>query len=101
MKPVPGPRLSVAANLSSRRRLLLATCRAVALYAFAAWVYVALVALIQPQTLSLRLTHLASWPRTDTFGEVSFVVSFVAFWAYTVLRPPRPPFPADPGRAYD
>lgn len=72
-----------------RRRVLSATCRAIALYAFAAWAYVALVALFQPQTLPLRLTHLASWPRTDTFGEISFVVSFFAFLAYTLLRPPR------------
>lgn len=71
-----------------RRALLIATCRTVALYAFAAWVYVAFVALFAPQTLPLQLTHLASWPRTDTFGEVSFVVSLAAFWAYSVLRPP-------------
>jgi hypothetical protein len=81
------PRFSAAPQVSVRRSLLTATCRAVALYAFAAWVYVALVALIQPQTLHLRLTHLAKWPRTDTFGEISFVVSFVAFWGYTLLRP--------------
>jgi hypothetical protein len=64
------------------------SCRAIALYAFAAWVYVALVALIQPHTLSWQLTHFAKWPRTDTFGEVSFMVSFVAFWLYTFLREP-------------
>jgi hypothetical protein len=86
---VPGPSDRATAPISTRRRVLIATSRAVALYAFACWVYVALVALIQPQTLGLRLTHLASWPRTDTFGEVSFVVSFLAFWAYTFLRPPR------------
>jgi hypothetical protein len=66
--------------------VLLATTLTLALYGFAAWVYVALVALIQPDTLSLRLTHLASWPRTDTFGEVSFGVSLVAFWLHQVIR---------------
>ena len=48
--------------------------------------YVALVALIEPDTLSLQLTHLTKWPRTDTFGEISFVVSFVAFWLWMMLR---------------
>ena len=59
--------------------------------AFAAWVYVAGVALILPQTLSWQLTHLAKWPRTDTFGEVSFVVSFFAFIAYRLTREPARP----------
>lgn len=75
--------------MNPRRRVLIAICRAIALYTFAAWVYVAAVALVQPQTLPLRLTHLASWPRTDTFGEISFVASFFAFLAYTLLRPQR------------
>jgi hypothetical protein len=55
---------------------------AIALYAFACWVYVAAVALVLPNTLPWQLTHFAHWPRTDTFGEVSFLVSFVAFIAY-------------------
>jgi uncharacterized membrane protein len=71
------------------RRIAAVLAQAVAIYAFAAWVYVALVALIQPNTLSWQLTHLAKWPRTDTFGEVSFVVSFVAFITYRLLRAPR------------
>ncbi len=75
--------------IDRHRPLLIATFRALALYAFAAWVYVALVALIEPQTLPLRLTHLSKWPRTDTFGEMSFVVSFVAFWLHTVLNRQR------------
>jgi hypothetical protein len=44
------------------------------------------VALIQPRTLSWQLTHLASWPRTDTFGELAFAVSFVAFLVHEVVR---------------
>lgn len=72
--------------MSRGRVLAIVTCRALALYGFAAWVYVALVALIQPSTLTWQLTHLSKWPRTDTFGEISFAVSFVAFWLYTVLH---------------
>lgn len=81
-----GRRASAGADPNLRRSLILASCRAIALYAFAAWVYVALVALIEPDTLSLQLTHLTKWPRTDTFGEISFVVSFVAFWLWMMLR---------------
>ena len=76
-----------------RWSILIATCRAVALYGFAAWVYVALVALIQPHTLSFQLTHLAKWPRTDTFGEIAFAVSFVAFWLQALLSQQREPSP--------
>jgi len=39
------------------------------------WLYIAAVALV----LSLQLTHFAPWPREDTFGEVSFVISFISF----------------------
>jgi hypothetical protein len=71
--------------MSRGRFVAIVTCRALALYGFAAWVYVALVALIQPWTLNWQLTHLARWPRTDTFGEICFAVSFVAFWFHSVL----------------
>jgi hypothetical protein len=59
---------------------------AVCLYSFAGWVYVAVVALVQPNTLSWQLTHLTKWPRTDTFGEGCFVISFLAFVTYRTLR---------------
>lgn len=68
------------------RRSLAIVALALAVYGFAAWVYIALVALVHPHTLSMQLTHLASWPREDTFGEISFVVSFVAFIVYRSLR---------------
>jgi hypothetical protein len=72
------------------RRVTNALALAVALYGLAGWAYVAAVALARPQTLSWQLTHLARWPRTDTFGEVCFVVSFVAFIAYRLTRAPSP-----------
>ena len=72
------------------RRVCNSIFLAVALYGFAAWVYVAATALAQPQTLPLQLTHFARWPRTDTFGELSFVLSFVAFIAYRLTREQSP-----------
>jgi hypothetical protein len=69
------------------RHFLNAVALAVSLYGFAAWVYVAIVAIVLPHTLSWQLTHLATWPRTDTFGEISFAASFVAFVVYRLTRP--------------
>jgi hypothetical protein len=71
------------------RRVFNTFSLAVAIYGFAAWAYVAAVALAQPQTLPWQLTHLTRWPRTDTFGEASFAVSFVGFIAYRLTRCPR------------
>jgi hypothetical protein len=59
-----------------------------ALYGFAAWVYVALSAIVAPETLHLPLTHFTNWPRQDTFGAASFAVSLVSCWIYLLLRKP-------------
>jgi hypothetical protein len=37
-------------------------------------------------TLSMPLTHLAPWPREDTFGAVSFAVSMVSFFFWNLVR---------------
>ena len=68
--------------------------RAIAIYSGASWIYVALVALVHPETLPMQLTHVSKWPHEDTYGEVSFVVSFLSFTGYSLLRsrrhsPPR------------
>jgi len=77
-----------------KRIIALEASRTLALYGFAGWVYIALVALVHPQTLGLQLTHFVSFPHEDTFGETCFVVSFVSFFIYSVLR--RVDRPADP-----
>ena len=68
------------------RKIVLILSRSLAFYGFAAWVYIALVALVHPDTLGMQLTHFASFPHEDTFGETSFVVSFVSFFTYNMLR---------------
>ena len=60
-----------------------------AFYGFAAWVYVAISAIVTPETLHLPLTHFTSWPRQDTFGAASFAVSLVSCWTYLMLRKPQ------------
>ena len=69
-----------------RRRLVNTLALAFAVYGVAGWVYVVIVSLVAPQTLPLQLTHLSTWPRTDTFGEASFVISFVAFIVFRMTR---------------
>lgn len=76
-------------DYSSMRRLIRCGSLSVAVYSFAVWVYVAAVAVVTPQYLHLQLTHLARWPRTDTFGEFCFVLSFVSFFIYQLARSPQ------------
>ena len=67
------------------RKFALVATRTLALYGFAGWVYIAIVAMVEPDTLGLRLTHFAQWPHEDTFGEACFVISLISFFAYNRL----------------
>jgi hypothetical protein len=66
--------------------IALVASRTLALYGFAGWVYIALVALVHPYTLGLQLTHFTKLPHEDTFGETCFVVSLISFFVYNLLR---------------
>jgi hypothetical protein len=68
------------------RRLAEAVALAIAIYGLAAWIYVAVAAIVVPHTLHLPLWHFTSWPREDTAGAISFGASFVAFVTYRILR---------------
>jgi hypothetical protein len=72
-----------------KRRIAVEASKTLAVYGFAGWVYIALVALVHPHTLGLQLTHFASLPHEDTFGESCFVVSLVSFFVYSLLRLPK------------
>lgn len=50
------------------------------------WLYIVFNAAVHPQTLSMPLTHLLSYPREDTFGTISFLVSMVSFFFWNFLR---------------
>jgi hypothetical protein len=69
-----------------KRRIALEASRTLALYGFAGWVYIAVVALVHPATLGLQLTHFTKFPHEDTFGEACFVVSVISFFVYSMLR---------------
>lgn len=38
------------------------------------------------QTLSLPLTHFLGYPREDTFGSISFLVSMVSFFVWNLVK---------------
>jgi hypothetical protein len=50
------------------------------------WLYIAGNAMFHPETLSWPLTHLAPWPREDTFGIICFAVSFISFFIWNLVR---------------
>ncbi|SRR6266702_8754535 len=69
-----------------KRRIAIGVSRTLAVYGFAGWVYIALVALVHPYTLRLQLTHFTKFPHEDTFGETCFGVSMVSFFIHSLLR---------------
>jgi hypothetical protein len=73
----------------------------IAVYTFMGWVYVALCALVAPETLQLPLTHLFAWPHEDTFGVICFALSFVSALAWRILRVRRIYFSSGHARGSD
>ncbi|MDT4995001.1 MAG: hypothetical protein QOH97_4893 [Actinoplanes sp.] len=73
------------------RRILLALTATAAVYGFAGWAYIAVIAVVHPQTLHLPLTHLLPYPREDTFGAACFLVSGLSFAVHLMLRGPARP----------
>ncbi len=72
------------------RRLAQSVSLAFTLYGFFGWVYIVINSEVHMQTLAMQLTHFASWPHEDTFGEVCFLVSFISFIIYMNIRDKRP-----------
>ncbi len=55
-------------------------------FGFAGWVYIALAAMVHPETLPIQLTHLTPWIREDTFGIICFIVSFISFFVWNLTK---------------
>ena len=55
------------------------------LFGLLGWIYIAFNAVFHPWTLPLPLTHLAPWPREDTFGAGCFLVSMISFFCWNLL----------------
>lgn len=63
-----------------------ATTLTLFVHSFAGWTYIAAIAVVHPNTLSLPLTHLLSWPREDTFGIICFVTSIISLFFFILNR---------------
>ena len=50
------------------------------------WIYIVINSEVHMQTLSMPLTHLLPYPREDTAGIISFVVSMVSFFVWDYLK---------------
>jgi len=70
-------------------RILRALSFTVFVFGSAGWVYIAQNAVHHPESLSWPLTHLAPYPREDTFGIVCFGLSFISLFTYMFLREDR------------
>lgn len=55
-------------------------------FGFAGWFYVVGNAWFHPETLSKQFTHLTPWMREDTFAYISFIISFISFFIWNLIR---------------
>jgi hypothetical protein len=67
-------------------RIATAISLAFAVYGLIGFIYVAICAFVAINTLYLPLTHLFPQLREDTSGAISFIVSFVGFVVYRIVR---------------
>ena len=68
------------------RKIVQAASFTLFIFGLLGWLYIAAVSLVHPETLTIHLTHFATWPREDTFGIVSFAVSFVSFFIWNLVK---------------
>src|ERR1700722_16760142 len=73
-------------NRSRGRKALTELSLSLAVYGMVGWGYVAICGLIAPDTLHLPLTHLLPHLREDTSGVISFIISFIGFLVYRIVR---------------
>ncbi len=55
-------------------------------FGFAGWVYIAGNAWFHPESLSWPLTHHLPYPREDDFAIACFVVSFISFFIWNLIK---------------
>ena len=68
------------------RKIVKAASFTIFVFGLLGWLYIAAVSLVHPETLSIQLTHFAPWPREDTFGISSFIVSFISFFIWNLVK---------------
>jgi len=68
------------------RKIIKAVSFTFFIFGLLGWLYIVAVILVHPQTLELQLTHFTPWLREDTFGVVCFVISFISFFIWNLLK---------------
>ena len=68
------------------KRIFQSLTLTLSVFGFAGWLYIAENAVFHPDTLHLHLTHFASWPHEDSFGAICFLVSFISFFIYNLIK---------------
>ena len=68
------------------RKIVQAASFTLFIFGLLGWLYIAAIALVHPETLSIQLTHFVPWPREDTFGAVSFALSFISFFIWNLVK---------------
>jgi hypothetical protein len=75
----------------STRKLFRVLFLTLTLYGLAGWLYIVLNSEFHIYTLRWQLTHFSKWPHEDTFGEICFLVSFISFFMYNLIKEDKPP----------
>ncbi len=71
------------------RRILQSLTLTLFIFGFAGWVYIVINSEVHMWTLGRQLTHFSKWPHEDTFGEMCFLVSFISFFVYNLVKDPK------------
>ena len=56
------------------------------IFSFLGWLYVVICSFIFPESMPWKFCHLTPWMRTDTFGIICFVISFISFFLWQVFK---------------
>ena len=68
------------------RKIVQAASFTLFIFGLLGWIYIAAVSLVRPDTLTIQLTHFATWPREETFVIVYFALSFVSFFIWNLVK---------------
>jgi heme O synthase-like polyprenyltransferase len=50
------------------------------------WIYIVVNSEVHLWTLAMPLTHFLPYPREDTSGEISFLVSMASFFVWNLVK---------------